>query len=85
MGSVDGGRRAALARPGGACRVFGLIIAIRLLTLAPDPWEWDEVLFVEAVDHGIDLRKGFPHPPGYPLFVETARRSTSPASIRSAR
>ncbi len=46
---------------------------LRFLTLAPDPWEWDEVLFTEAVRKGIDLRVHRPHPPGYPLFIETAR------------
>jgi len=50
-----------------------LFVAARALTLAPDPWEWDEVLFVRAVRLGIDLRADRPHAPGYPLFVEAAR------------
>ncbi|HEX7528878.1 MAG TPA: hypothetical protein VF425_07190, partial [Thermoanaerobaculia bacterium] len=44
--------------------------ATRLLTIAPDPWHWDEVLLTDAVTHGIDLRVHRPHPPGYPLLVE---------------
>ena len=50
-----------------------LLAATRLATLASDPWEWDEVLFVNAVEKGFDVRAHRPHPPGYPLFVEAAR------------
>ena len=46
------------------------LAAIRLSSLAPDPWEWDEVLLVNAVERGLDIRINQPHPPGYPLFVE---------------
>jgi hypothetical protein len=49
---------------------FLLMVATRLLTIAPDPWHWDEVLLTDAVTHGIDLRVHRPHPPGYPLLVE---------------
>ena len=48
-------------------------VATRLLTLARDPWEWDEVLFVEAAREGLDVRLNHPHPPGYPVFVLLAR------------
>lgn len=54
-----------------------LLVLARVLTLAPDPWEWDEVLFVRAVRLGPDLRAGRPHAPGYPLFVEAARGLSS--------
>ena len=50
-----------------------LVAALRALTLAPDPWEWDEVLFLNAVERGIDLRVSQPHPPGYPAFIEAGR------------
>jgi hypothetical protein len=45
--------------------------------MAPDPWQWDEVLLTDAVVHGVDLRVHRPHPPGYPLLVETAAFVTS--------
>lgn len=51
---------------------FALLAAIRFLTMAPDAWQWDEVLLADAVAHGIDLREHRPHPPGYPLLVEAA-------------
>jgi hypothetical protein len=49
------------------------VAILRLLTLAPDTWEWDELLFLEAARDGIDVRINHPHPPGYPLFVLPAR------------
>jgi hypothetical protein len=45
---------------------------LRFATSALDPWEWDEVLFTQAVRSGIDVRV-HPHPPGYPLFVYPAK------------
>jgi hypothetical protein len=60
-----------------AAAAWILLVAARALTLAPDPWEWDEVLFVRAVRSGLDLRAGRPHAPGYPLFVEAARGVSS--------
>lgn len=50
-----------------------VLAALRLLTLAPDTWEWDELLFVSAARNGLDVRLNQPHPPGYPLFVIPAR------------
>ena len=50
-----------------------LLAALRFSTSAIDPWEWDEVLFTQAVRTGIDVRVHHPHPPGYPLFVYPAR------------
>lgn len=52
---------------------FAAVVATRLLTLARDPWEWDEALFVDAAREGIDVRLNHPHPPGYPLFVLLSR------------
>ena len=52
--------------------VFALLAAARFATMAADAWHWDEVLLADAVAHGIDLRVHRPHPPGYPLLVETA-------------
>ena len=60
-----------------AAAAWILLVGVRALTLAPDPWEWDEVLFVRAVRLGPDLRAGRPHAPGYPLFVEAARGLSS--------
>jgi hypothetical protein len=48
---------------------FGVLALLRLATLAPDPWEWDEVLFMEGVRDGLDVRVNHPHAPGYPVFV----------------
>ncbi len=59
-------------RAGAWLAVFALLAAIRFGTMAPDPWQWDEVLLSDAVAHGIDLREHRPHPPGYPLLVEAA-------------
>ena len=68
-----------------AAAAWALLVAARALTLAPDPWEWDEILFLRAVRDGIDLRAGRPHAPGYPLFVESARalRALSVAPFRA--
>ncbi len=66
-------RRASFSPLALAAAAWVLLVAARALTLAPDFWEWDEILFVRAVLHGIDLRAGRPHAPGYPLFVESAR------------
>ncbi|MBK9373303.1 MAG: hypothetical protein IPN03_06125 [Holophagales bacterium] len=53
--------------------LLAAVAVLRLLTLAPDPWEWDELLFSAAARDGIDVRVNHPHPPGYPLFVLPAR------------
>ncbi len=67
--SLSGGRLAAA----GALVALALVTALRLLTLAHDPWEWDEVLFMEAVRDGIDVRLSHPHAPGYPAFIQSAQ------------
>ncbi len=48
---------------------FGVLALLRLATLAPDLWEWDEVLFMHGVRDGIDVRVNQPHAPGYPVFI----------------
>jgi len=48
---------------------FVVLALLRLATLAPDPWEWDEVLFTEGVRDGLDVRVSHPHAPGYPVFI----------------
>lgn len=48
---------------------FAVVALLRLATLAPDPWEWDEVLFMEGVRDGLDVRANHPHAPGYPVFI----------------
>ncbi|HQQ78301.1 MAG TPA: glycosyltransferase family 39 protein [Thermoanaerobaculia bacterium] len=48
---------------------FAVLALLRLATLAPDPWEWDEILFTEGVRDGLDVRVNHPHPPGYPVFI----------------
>jgi hypothetical protein len=48
---------------------FAVLALLRLATVAPDPWEWDEVLFMEGVRDGLDVRVNHPHAPGYPVFI----------------
>ncbi len=67
--SLSGGCLAA----GGAIAALALVTVLRLLTLAHDPWEWDEVLFMEGVRDGIDVRVSHPHAPGYPAFIQSGR------------
>lgn len=71
--SVDRGGKAPRRERRLVLAAFALLALLRGLTLASDPWEWDEVLFVTAVEKGFDLRVNHPHPPGYPLYVEAAR------------
>lgn len=74
----DGGRakpdRGAIeAFPLLAGAAIAVVAALRVLTLARDCWEWDELLFTAAAREGFDVRANQPHPPGYPLFVLPAR------------
>ena len=64
---------------------FALLVALRLMTLPPDAWEWDELLFTDAVRHGFDLTRNRPHPPGYPLFVECARAIVAVSGVDPVR
>ena len=50
-----------------------LLYAALLLLLRPaTPFEWDEVLFQEALDH-YDVGQHWPHPPGYPVYVAVGK------------
>jgi hypothetical protein len=44
----------------------------RLFALARTPWDWDELLFMEALDH-YDVAVHRPHPPGFPLYILAAK------------
>jgi len=44
----------------------------RLFALSASLWDWDEVLFSSAMDE-YDVSSHRPHPPGFPLFILTAR------------
>ncbi|HEX9163490.1 MAG TPA: hypothetical protein VF980_17420 [Thermoanaerobaculia bacterium] len=46
--------------------------ATRVWGLARSPWDWDEMLFSLALRH-YDVALHHPHPPGFPLFIATAR------------
>ncbi len=49
--------------------VLLLLYAVLLLVLRPpDPFEWDEVLYLRALDH-YDVSIHSPHPPGAPAYV----------------
>src|SRR5690348_4707521 len=45
---------------------------IRVFTLARTPLDWDELLFMRALDH-FDVASHRPHPPGFPLFILAAK------------
>ena len=49
-----------------------LAAASRLLSLPRTPWDWDELLFMLAVDH-FDVGLHHPHPPGFPLYIFAAK------------
>ena len=53
-----------------AATVLGAVS--RLVTLARTPWDWDEFLFMLAVDR-FDVARHHPHPPGFPLFILGAK------------
>jgi hypothetical protein len=59
-----------------AAWIVGILVAVtRWLALAKTPWDWDEALFMSALRH-FDVRDHHPHPPGFPLFIGTARLFT---------
>jgi hypothetical protein len=46
--------------------------ASRLLSLPRTPWDWDELLFMHAVNrYNVALHN--PHPPGFPLYIFAAK------------
>ena len=44
----------------------------RIFALARTPWDWDELLFMQALDR-FDVARHRPHPPGFPLYVLAAK------------
>jgi hypothetical protein len=44
----------------------------RLLAISRTPWEWDEMQFMSAL-RDYDVMDHSPHPPGFPLFIATAK------------
>lgn len=56
-----------------AAWIAGLLAAVtRFFALAKTPWDWDEALFISAMRH-YDVPAHHPHPPGFPLFIATAK------------
>jgi hypothetical protein len=56
-----------------AAIVVTVIVALtRWLTLAKTLWDWDEALFMLALRH-YNVLEHHPHPPGFPLFIATAK------------
>ncbi|MFV2073585.1 MAG: hypothetical protein ACC742_13140 [Thermoanaerobaculales bacterium] len=45
--------------------------AVAVVLMPRSPFEWDEVLFLKALDH-FDVVAHSPHPPGYPVYVAAA-------------
>jgi hypothetical protein len=53
--------------------IASAIVALsRLVALSRTMWDWDEALFATALNH-YDVRLHQPHPPGFPLYVATAK------------
>lgn len=46
--------------------------ASRLLSLPRTPWDWDELLFMHALDR-YNVALHHPHPPGFPLYILAAK------------
>jgi hypothetical protein len=65
----EGWRPAAASLVGAAA--LALLALAAVLLLPQSPYEWDEVLFLRAMDH-FDVAQHSPHPPGYPLYVAAA-------------
>jgi hypothetical protein len=57
-------------------RVLALLTIVvsvsRIWGRALSPWDWDEMLFTMALDD-FDVPNHHPHPPGFPLFIATAK------------
>ena len=49
-----------------------VVAASRVWGRARSPWDWDEMLFTMALDD-FDVPNHHPHPPGFPLFIATAK------------
>lgn len=50
----------------------GLTGLTRIWGRARSPWDWDEILFSLAL-RDYDVASHHPHPPGFPLFIATAK------------
>ena len=44
----------------------------RCFALARSPWDWDEILFALGL-HQFNVANHNPHPPGFPLYIGTAK------------
>ncbi|HEY2092609.1 MAG TPA: hypothetical protein VGJ81_12015 [Thermoanaerobaculia bacterium] len=59
-----------------AAWIVTLLTAItRCLALSRSPWDWDEALFMLGLRH-FNVPSHHPHPPGFPLFIGTAKLLT---------
>jgi hypothetical protein len=53
--------------------LLALFVALtRLYAISHSMWDWDEALFVSALQH-YDVAQHHPHPPGFPLFFALAK------------
>jgi hypothetical protein len=59
-----------------AAWVVTILTAVtRWLALSRSPWDWDEALFMLGLQH-FSVPSHHPHPPGFPLFIGTAKLLT---------
>lgn len=59
-----------------AAWIVTLLTAVtRWLALSRSPWDWDEALFMLGLQH-YSVPSHHPHPPGFPLFIGTAKLLT---------
>jgi hypothetical protein len=60
------------------------LAVLRFLALAATPWDWDELLFMNALRE-FDVTVHHPHPPGFPLFIAAAKlvRTIVPDDFRA--
>jgi hypothetical protein len=75
MGSLILSRLSVLARTSDLPIALGLFLICcitRLLAFPASFWEWDDILFAQAL-HQYDLINNYPHPPGFPVFVAMGR------------
>ncbi len=47
-------------------------ILSRVIAIHASLWEWDDILFAQAM-HEYDLERHIPHPPGFPVFIMMGR------------
>lgn len=60
----------------GATAALAIYAAFLVVIRPMTPFEWDEVLFLNAIE-GYDVAAQAPHAPGYPVFVALARLATT--------